>query len=51
MSIPLLVSLGYDKTFVPALAATAGGLVICFIYLLTGAWKRAKVVHPAAAEE
>ena len=32
-------------------AATAGGLVICFIYLLTGAWKRAKVVHPAAAEE
>ena len=32
-------------------AATAGGLVICFIYLLTGAWKRAKAVHPAAAEE
>ncbi|MCC8058285.1 TRAP transporter large permease subunit [Cloacibacillus sp.] len=26
MSIPLLVSLGYDKTFVTALVATAGGL-------------------------
>lgn len=32
-------------------AATAGGLVICFIYLLTGSWKRAKVVRAAVSEE
>ena len=32
-------------------AATAGGLVICFIYLLTGSWKRAKVVRAAVSKE
>ena len=57
LRIPAAYIFGSLKAFLlkgvglAAPAATAGGLVICFIYLLTGAWKRAKVVHPAAAEE
>ena len=46
-----LLGLGLKGVGLAAPSATAGGLMIAFIYLLTGAWKRAKVVRSAAAEE